>query len=147
MSGIQVKNLQREWVDIEFMKKVGLRVLSNNVIYKNKEVSIVVMDNKKMAELNEKFRGVNGPTDVLAFPLGGEFISTKNLLGEVAISVDKAKEQARERGHSLKDELALLTIHGILHLFGYTDEKEDKRKIMQDKEREILQSLGIKIKN
>jgi len=146
MSRIQIKNFQRKWVDVKFLKRIGLRVLGDNLIYKDKEISIAIIDAKKMAGLNEKFRGVNEPTDVLAFPLGGEFISTENLLGEVVISIDKAKEQARERGHSLRNELALLTIHGILHLLGYTDEEEDKKKIMQDKERKILQSLGIKIR-
>ncbi len=112
---------------------------------KKKEISIALVDIKRMAKLNEKFRGVKEPTDVLAFPLGGEFISTENLLGEVVISIDKAEEQAREGGHSIESELVLLTVHGVLHLLGYTDEDEDKRKIMQDKEKKILHFFKIEL--
>lgn len=145
MSRIQVRNLQRKWVDKEFLEKVGFKALGGNLRYKNKEISIAIVDIKKMVELNEKFRGVKRPTDVLAFPLGGEFISTENLLGEVVISMDEAEEQAREEGHFLKDELALLIVHGILHLLGYTDKDEGKREVMRNKEKRILQSLGIKM--
>ena len=112
---------------------------------KKKEMSIAIVDIERMAKLNEKFRGAKVPTDVLAFPLGGEFISTENLLGEVVISVDKAEEQARERGHSLESELTLLTVHGVLHLLGYTDEDEDKKKIMQAKEKKILRFFRVKL--
>jgi len=121
-------------------------VLDDNLASrKKKEISIALVDIKRMAKLNEKFRGVKEPTDVLAFPLGGEFISTENLLGEVVISIDKAEEQAREGGHSIESELVLLTVHGVLHLLGYTDEDEDKRKIMQDKEKKILHFFKIEL--
>ena len=121
-------------------------VLDDNLTSRKKrEISIALVDIKRMAKLNEKFRGVKEPTDVLAFPLGGEFISTENLLGEVVISIDKAEEQARERGHSLESELALLTVHGVLHLLGYTDEDEDKKKIMQAKENKILRFFRIEL--
>ena len=121
-------------------------VLDDNLTSrKKKEISIALVDIKRMAKLNEKFRGVKEPTDVLAFPLGGEFVSTESLLGEVVISIDKAEEQARERGHSLESELALLTVHGVLHLLGYTDEDEDKKKIMQAKENKILRFFRIEL--
>ena len=145
MSKVQIRNLQRKMVDTEFLKKVACRILDDNLAFKKKEISMAIVDIKEMAKLNEKFRGVKEPTDVLAFPLGGEFISTENLLGEVVISIDKAEEQARERGHSLEGELALLTIHGVLHLVGYSDEDEEQRKIMQDKEKRILHFFGIEL--
>lgn len=145
MSKVQIKNLQRKMVDTEFLKKVAGRILDDNLAFKKKEISMAIVDIKEMAKLNEKFRGVQGPTDVLAFPLGGEFISTENLLGEVVISIDQAEEQARERGHSLEGELALLTIHGVLHLVGYSDEDEEQRKIMQDKEKKILHFFRIEL--
>lgn len=145
MSKVQIRNLQRKMVDTEFLKKVACRILDDNLAFKKKEISMAIVDIKEMAKLNEKFRGVKEPTDVLAFPLGGEFISTENLLGEVVISIDKAEEQARERGHSLEGELALLTIHGVLHLVGYSDEDEEQRKIMQDKEKKILHFFSIEL--
>ncbi|GAH78526.1 unnamed protein product, partial [marine sediment metagenome] len=106
---------------------------------------IVLVDNKMIKQLNEKFRGISEATDVLAFPLGGEFSSTENLLGEIVISVERAKEAAKEGGHRLKEELALLVVHGILHLLGHADEKKKEREIMRNKEGKILESLGIKI--
>ena len=145
MPRIRVRNLQGKMVDTDFLRKVGLRALGDDLAYKNKEISIAIVDMRKMVELNEKFRGVKRSTDVLAFPLGGEFVSTKHLLGEVVISMDKAEEQAGGIGHSLKDELALLAIHGILHLLGYTDEDENRREVMRDKERIILESLGVRM--
>lgn len=146
MPKVQIRNLQRKMVDTEFLGKVASMVLDDNLASrKKKEISIALVDIKRMAKLNEKFRGVKEPTDVLAFPLGGEFISTENLLGEVVISIDKAEEQARERGHLLESELALLTVHGVLHLLGYTDEDEDKKKIMQAKEKKILRFFRIEL--
>ncbi len=143
---IQIINLQRKMVDTEFLEKVASKVLDDILASrKKKEMSIALVDIKRMAELNEKFRGVKEPTDVLAFPLGGEFISTESLLGDVVISMGKAEEQAKERGHSLENELALLTVHGVLHLLGYTDEDEDNRKIMRDKEKRILHFLKIEL--
>jgi len=146
MPKVQIRNLQRKMVDTEFLGKVASTVLNDNLASrKKKEISIALVDIKRMAKLNEKFRGVKEPTDVLAFPLGGEFVSTESLLGEVVISIGKAEEQARERGHSLESELALLTVHGVLHLLGYTDEDEDKKKIMQAKENKILRFFRIEL--
>ncbi len=143
-TGIQIRSLQNLPVNIIFLKKVASRVLDYEKVHEDKEVSMVLVDNKTIKELNEKFRGISEVTDVLAFPLGGEFVSTKSLLGEIAISVERAKEAAREGGHQLKEELALLVVHGILHLLGYADEKKRDQEIMRDKEGKILESLGIK---
>ena len=148
MPRVQIRNLYGEMVDTQLLGKVALVVLEDNsASRKNKEISIAMVDTKRMVELNEKFRGVKEPTDVLAFPIGGDFISTESQLGEVVISVDQAEAQARERGHSLENELTLLTVHGILHLLGYTDEDEDKKKTMQAKEKKVLRSLGIELMN
>jgi probable rRNA maturation factor len=145
-SGIQIRSLQKLPLNIGFLKRVTSRTLGYEEVHKGKEVSIVLVDNKMIKQLNEKFRGNPEITDVLAFPLGGEFASTENLLGEIVISVEKAKEAAKEGGHRLKEELALLVVHGILHLLGYSDENKQSRDIMRDKEGKILESLGIKVK-
>jgi len=144
MSQIEVRNLQKKKrLDLRLLKKVASSVLKEKLVSEDREVSITLVDNAKIKQLNERFRGVRDFTDVLAFPLGGEFISTKNLLGEVIISVEAADKHARERGHSLEDELILLLIHGILHLLGYRDDDERERKVMQEEERKILSSLGM----
>jgi len=142
---IQIRSLLNLQVNIRFLKKVASGALFHEQVHKDKEVSIVLVDNKTIKQLNDKFRGISEATDVLAFPLGGEFSSTENLLGEIVISVERAKEAAKEGGHRLKEELALLVVHGILHLLGHADEKKKEREIMRNKEGKILESLGIKI--
>ncbi|MEA1963879.1 MAG: rRNA maturation RNase YbeY [Candidatus Aerophobetes bacterium] len=143
-SQVQVRNCQREPVDIDFLRKAALCTLKRELIKANKQISMALVDNEKIVELNRKFRGMDKVTDVLAFPLGGEFVSTESLLGEVIISVEAAEEEAKERGHSLREELALLAIHGVLHLLGYLDKEEAERVIMQNKEKSILKSLGMR---
>jgi len=140
MAHVEITNLQKKEIDLKFLKRVALKFLKNE----DKKVSIVLVDEKKIRELNKKFRKEDKFTDVLAFPLGGEFISTRDLLGEVIISVEIAEKQAKERNHSLREELTLLLIHGILHLRGYDDEKEEKKKLMEKKEREVLVCLGMR---
>jgi rRNA maturation RNase YbeY len=90
--------------------------------------------------LNRRYRGKDKPTDVLSFPLTDELYP--ELLGDVVISVDTATRQARRRGHSLREELQILLIHGILHLLGYDHEVSRSEAIrMHRKERETLRLL------
>lgn len=140
MAQVEITNLQKREVDLKFLKRIALKFLKDE----DKEVSIVLVDKEKIRELNKKFRKEDRFTDVLAFPLGREFISTRGLLGEVIISVEIAEKQAKERNHSLREELVLLLIHGILHLRGYDDKEEKKKEIMEKKEREVLISLGMR---
>jgi len=142
MAQVEIINLQKREVDLKFLKRIALKFLKDEG--EDKEISIVLVDKKKIKELNKKFRKEDKFTDVLTFPLGGEFISTRELLGEVIISVEIAEEQAKERNHSLKEELVLLLIHGILHLREYDDKEEEKKELMEKKEREVLISLGMR---
>lgn len=107
-----------------------------------KEVSLVFVPEKDIQKLNARYTGRDIPTDVLAFPVNGKLVSTRDFLGEIIICPDIALSHAREGGHSLEEELLLLAIHGTLHLLGYTDEEEEKRQIMIQKQREILKFLG-----
>ena len=140
MTQVEITNLQKREVDLKFLKRIALKFLKDE----DKEVSIVLVDKEKIRELNKKFRKEDRFTDVLAFSLGREFISTRGLLGEVIISVEIAEKQAEERNHSLREELVLLLIHGILHLRGYDDKEGKKKEIMEKKEREVLISLGMR---
>lgn len=87
------------------------------------ELSLVLIGNAEMQRLNAKYRKKNYPTDVLSFPVEGIVPTKTPLLGDVIISVDKAGEQAKDRGHSLERETILLLIHGIVHLLGYDHER------------------------
>ena len=84
-----------------------------------KQCELLLVDNAKIAELNAEFRAINAPTDVLSFPLESDF---RPFLGSVVLSIDYAKEVAERLKHSVENEIALLFIHGILHLVGFDHE-------------------------
>jgi len=98
-----------------------------------------------MASLNRTHRGVEGPTDVLAFSLREGPLShlTPELLGDVVISVDSARRQGRQAGIGLRAELALLLVHGILHLLGYDHAGGAERRRMWRKQRAVLLACGV----
>ena len=102
------------------------------------ELSFVVVDDVRMAELHARYAGVTGPTDVLSFPLGADPV----LLGEVVISVDTARREAAARGHSAYDELLLYAVHGVMHLVGHDDHDPADRRRMRSAERRALAALG-----
>jgi probable rRNA maturation factor len=85
------------------------------------EVNVLVTSNNQMRALNRKFRRRNKPTDVLSFPVVG----SNGIAGDIAISGQIAKQQARRLGHSLEQELKVLLLHGLLHLSGYDHEKDE----------------------
>ncbi|HYL81263.1 MAG TPA: rRNA maturation RNase YbeY [Candidatus Acidoferrum sp.] len=109
------------------------------------ECSVVVVDDATMEVLNHTYRGVSGPTDVLAFPMTeGRFGRlSPDLLGDVVISAETAERQARGSGRDLKDELAHLLVHGILHLVGYDHGTTQERQRMWRKQRAVLAACGI----
>lgn len=124
-------------------------------------VSILLTDNEEIARINQEQRGVDGPTDVLSFPMieyerpgdfdfleegGWEYFHPETgelLLGDIVISLDKAAEQAERYGHSMEREVAFLTAHSMFHLFGYDHMEEEERKIMEEKQADLLNRLGI----
>jgi probable rRNA maturation factor len=108
------------------------------------ELGLVITDDQVVQELNRSYRGVDATTDVLAFALGEQsedFATPPDgtlHLGEVFISCPQAERQAREQGHPLEQELALLVIHGVLHLLGYDDEDPDNEQKMRAMEEKLL---------
>lgn len=113
----------------------------------NLEFNVIIVDNEKIHELNKEFRGIDRPTDVITFALedNEDFpVMETRILGDIYISLDKAKGQAIEYGHSFLRELSFLSIHGFLHLLGYDHMESDEEKIMFSKQEEILNGFGIK---
>jgi probable rRNA maturation factor len=111
----------------------------------DKELSILLVDNDTIKELNRKYLSRDYPTNVLAFPMGkGEDRDLHPyLMGDVVISTETAQIEAQERGITLREEMALLLVHGILHLLGYDHEgTPDEAAKMLAKETEILVRLG-----
>lgn len=116
----------------------------NHAGNENSDVSIVLTGDKKLKGLNRQFRGIDQATDVLSFPADPP---EKGLpyLGDVIISVERAKAQAKEAGHSVNDELALLTVHGVLHLLGHDHHETIAKRKMWAAQNKILQELGINL--
>jgi len=132
---------------------VGERALSA-LARPTAECSVSLVDDSAMAALNRTYRGKMGSTDVLAFPMTeGRFGATltsprvraegPDLLGDVVISAETAARQARDRGRDVQGELALLLVHGILHLVGYDHATATERRRMWQKQRVILKACGV----
>ena len=114
----------------------------NNVIF-----NIIIVDKEKIQEINKTYRNIDRVTDVISFALEDDdsFIKTDfRVLGDIYICLDKAKEQAKDYGHSLKREISFLTIHGLLHLLGYDHMTEEEEKEMFGLQEMILNEYGLK---
>lgn len=108
--------------------------------------NIIFVDNKKIHELNKQYRNIDKETDVITFALEDskeEFITPFRILGDIYISIDKAKSQAIEYKHSFKREICFLAVHGLLHLLGYDHMNEEDEKIMFSYQELILSEFGI----
>ena len=120
--------------------------LFNYMNIKDSIMSIIIVDNKTIHEINKQYRNIDRETDVISFALEeGETIEEPvKTLGDIYISIDKVYEQAKEYNHSVKRELFFLVTHGFLHLLGYDHmNKEDEEKMFSLQE-EILDSYGVK---
>jgi len=136
-----------------------LREEKVNVDY---EISIIFVDNSEIRTLNKEFRNIDRETDVLSFPMldypkdrvykevyddcsfdVSYLDEGKLVLGDMALSLEKAKEQSEEYGHSFLREVCYLTVHSILHLLGYDHMEEQEKSIMRNREEEILTAFNI----
>ena len=125
------------------------------------ELSVLLTGNEEIHRINKEYRDIDRPTDVLSFPMvsyeePGNFDACEEyqddcfnpetgelMLGDIIISVDKVLEQAEAYGHSAERELAFLTAHSMFHLFGYDHMEEEERIVMEEKQRALLEQLGI----
>jgi probable rRNA maturation factor len=145
----------------DFFNKVLKQAVEELDLCLRVEVSLLLVNNEEIRQLNRDYRGKDKATDVLSFPMleldpldessyhetleqyvdpgTGELV-----LGDIVISVEKAIEQAKEYGHSIQRELAFLMVHGLLHLLGYDHEKdEENEQAMFKRQEDILQSLKL----
>lgn len=145
---ISVEEQFRGVVDGGWVKKIVRQVLKAEGVAPPYEVSLVFTGSETVKQLNRDYRKVDEPTDVLAFYMlpqkGADSSFTLppdgvTRLGEVIISYPQAVAQAKEYGHPAERELALLVIHGILHLLGYNHEEPGEESEMREKERELLE--------
>lgn len=147
MNEIEIFNETDEKIEeIETMKQVIEKAIQHQKLEKL-EFSIIIVDNDKIKEINREYRKIDHVTDVITFALEDEkdmiVCSDTRVLGDIYISLDKAKEQAQEYQHSLKRELCFLAVHGFLHLLGYDHMNPEDEKVMFDLQKEILNECNI----
>ena len=119
---------------------------------KDSEVSITLTNDETLHELNRDYRGIDRPTDVLSFAfhesdepeiITDDIDEAIDTLGDIIISVERAKTQSEDYGHSLRREIVFLTVHGMLHLLGYDHMEESDRLEMEKEQEYIMSQLGI----
>lgn len=126
-------------------------VLTNEDFQGDAEISVTIVDDEKIHELNRQYRNIDRSTDVLSFPLGENGVYDINydtgakMLGDIVISIEHAFAQAERFGHSLQREIGFLTVHSLLHLLGYDHEGGGLEAVrMREKEEESLTQMGLK---
>lgn len=156
-------NIELTNENIEILKEITDYTLKEEGVLLDYEISIIFIDNNMIRELNLEFRNIDKETDVLSFPMleyipkkvfkdlylnynfTDDYFDDGNLiLGDIALSLEKAKEQSEEYGHSFIREICYLIIHSLLHLLGYDHMEEDDKLKMRKREEEILEKFNIK---
>jgi len=160
-SSILIENLQEEIEVkselIKLLEETALSSLTLEGMTSGCELNIMLSDDERIKEMNREFRNVDQATDVLSFPMvemqEGRIISDVGdydmdegllVLGDIVISLETAKRQADEYGHSFERECAFLASHGAFHLLGYDHENEAQEARMVMKQEEVLEKLGLK---
>ena len=136
------ENLDDKLELIEKVLKHGIEKLNLGEV----EFNVIIVDNEYIHNLNREYRHIDRETDVITFALEDDktFNPSERILGDVYISIDKAKAQAIEYGHSLEREICFLAVHGFLHLNGYDHMIPEDEKVMFGLQEEILNEMGIK---
>jgi len=130
-------------VNLDLLHELAEDVLDFEKVDTGAELSIVLVDENKIKQLNAEYRGINLPTDVLSFPQLTENPTGPYLLGDVVISPQIAEVQAGEYQHSPEKEMAILLIHGILHLLGFDHETPEDKALMEEREKKILDNFLV----
>ncbi|MBQ3409534.1 MAG: rRNA maturation RNase YbeY [Clostridia bacterium] len=136
-----IRTVLEKCFEVEKMDKLGLYV------------SVTLTCPSYIRKINNEYRKIDRETDVLSFPMFekieiDQMIENQNnivhdVLGDIIVSVDKVKEQAKEYGHSFERELAYMIVHGFYHLMGYDHMTDDEKKVMRHKEENVLEKLNI----
>ena len=144
-----IKNFTKHRIDQKYLNEIVDETLKIAKFKNLAEISLVITGEKRIRNLNKKYGRIDKVTDVLSFGNEGKHNTVKFIdpmdgvayLGEIFICYPRAEKQARERGHSTKKELAILLIHGILHLLGYDHKRKNEYVKMRRKEEKVLANL------
>jgi len=147
---VQIDGRFQGQVQPELLHRAARATLVHQHVDESCALVVAVTDDDALRELNRRHRGVDAPTDVLAFPgeAPGPFVAAPGqprYLGDVVVSFHRADAQAAEAGHDAQAELQLLVVHGVLHLLGYDDGTEEQRVHMWAVQAEILRALEVKV--
>ena len=147
MNKIEIFNQTNEEIkELETVEKVLYSAMEKENLT-DTSFNLIIVDNKYIHELNKEYRGIDRETDVITFALEDEDTlvigDNERILGDIYISIDKARSQAEEYSHSFLRELSFLAVHGFYHLLGYDHQTEEEEKIMFGKQEEVLESYGI----
>ena len=148
MSKIEIFNqLDEEIKELETVEKVLLSAIDKEKL-EDVTFNLIIVDNEYIHEINKTYRGIDRETDVITFALEDEdsIVVPDEVvlnLGDIYISIDKARMQAEEYGHGLLRELSFLAVHGFYHLLGYDHMTPEEEKVMFQKQEEVLEEYGI----
>lgn len=147
MNKIIINNLVDEEIkEVEIVQKILLYAMEKEKL-EDTIFDIILVDNDYIHELNKTYRGIDKETDVITFALEDDDIvmngSDERILGDIYISVDKAKSQSIEYEHSFLREISFLAVHGFYHLLGYDHITKEEEEIMFRKQEEVLEEYGI----
>ncbi|MFD0768048.1 rRNA maturation RNase YbeY [Bacillus sp. CGMCC 1.60114] len=145
----ETEEVREEYVDM--IQQLVEKAAETESVEDGAELSITFVNNERIQEINREYRDKDQPTDVISFAMEdigeGEMeivgVEMPRMLGDIIISIPRAKEQAEEYGHSFERELGFLAVHGFLHLLGYDHMTEEEEKVMFGKQKEILDTFGL----
>ena len=148
MNKININNLMDyEIKELETVEKVLLHAMDKEKL-KDTCFDVIIVDNKYIHNLNKEYRNIDRETDVITFALDDDETVINNsgvhILGDIYISIDKAKSQAEEYGHSFLREICFLAVHGFYHLLGYDHMTKEDEEVMFKKQEEVLDDYEIK---
>jgi probable rRNA maturation factor len=133
--------------ELETVRKVLESAMEKEKL-QNTSFNLIIVDNDYIHELNKAYRKIDKETDVITFALEDEdsiiLPEDIRILGDIYISIDKAKEQSKEYNHSLLRELSFLAVHGFYHLLGYDHQTKEEEEVMFKKQEEVLEAYGIR---
>ena len=144
---VEVNNESEIAADLERISALGRHILSELHVHPETEVSIILMDEEPMSALHVEWMDIDGPTDVMSFPMdelrpGRPGSPTEaGMLGDIVICPQVATAQAKTGGHSVEDEILLLTTHGMLHLLGFDHAEPEEKDIMFALQRQLLEAF------
>ena len=128
----------------DLLERATRAALNHQAETPDSELTIVLTDDARLKELNRDYLGIDAPTDVLSFPASETDPETgARYIGDILISIPRAKSQATAAGHPLQSEVQLLVVHGVLHLLGHDHANAEEKARMWKAQTEILESLGL----